>query len=184
MSKHVSQDRLALYAGGDLSIREANAVADHLSGCAECRTALAEFEEMRNLVTSSCREPELLDLYEVRERVNSRLAAAEGRKHWMWGLAGAAAMASVLVSLFIIRQQPQKSDPVQLAAQPPSPLMLPPPRLTELPIMHRGAMPHLKPGVRSVALITRAEEPPLIRMTTTDPNVVILWQSNKEEENE
>jgi anti-sigma factor RsiW len=185
MSKHVSEDRLALYLSGDLPVREANGVADHLRNCADCQASLTAFEEMRNLLGCSQAEPELCDLYEVRQRVTSQLVSQATAKRWVWGVAGGMiGVAALLVLLFAVREPPRRTDGVQLVAQLPLRVTLPAPRLIEIATLHRHVTRTRPAGLRSVALITRANEPALIRMKTADPNVVILWESNKEGENE
>lgn len=182
MSKHVSGDLLALYAGGDLPVREARTVADHVRECAACRAALAGFEEMRRLLSISFQEPAPRDVCEVRQRVISNLPGPSRANRWVWALAAAALV--VIASVFALRrQQPPTASEVPLVAQLAPPLIVAAPRLPLLPAIHHARR---KPqaGLRSVALITRADEPPLIRITTADRNVVILWESNTKGEKE
>ena len=187
MIEHVSDERLALYAGGDTTEREASAISQHLRSCEECRSAMAAFENVRDLLACSYGEPEPSDLCEIRQRIARETERAAGGNRWAWLLAGTAAAALVLISLAGIRQQrPASKTPVP-AIQLIAPPIMPAPPLVEIPTLRniaRRTVRKREAAIRSVALITRANEPSLIRMTTADPNVVILWESNNEEENE
>lgn len=179
MSEHISDGRLALYAGGDLPSCDVTTVARHLRDCARCRAALTAFEETRNLLIALHGEPETRHVYEVHQRVTSRLHAVSGRKRWAWALAAAAVVA---LAIFGLRERPKTTDSMNVVAQLPSP-PAPAPVIRSVPAVYR--IEHRrKAGLRSVALITRADQPTLIRIRTADPNVVILWESNTKGETE
>jgi hypothetical protein len=97
---------------------------------------------------------------------------------------GAAAALVLIASVFALRrQQAPRPSEVQLVAQLPPPLVMVAPRLSLAAAVHH-ARRRPQAGLRSVALITRADQPPLIRMITADPKVVILWESNTKGEKE
>ena len=187
MSEHIPEHRLALYAGRDVSEKEAAAIDTHMRDCAGCRDALDRFENLRDLLACSYPEPEPSDLREVRKRVTRETERGVGGNFWPWLLAATAAAALFFVSLLGIRQRhPPISAPVPAVQFTALPVM-PAQPVMEIPALQniaRRALPKREAAIRSVALITRANEPPLIRMTTADRNVVILWESNNEEENE
>ena len=180
MSGHVSENRLALYASGDLPVSEAARVAGHLRDCMQCRGALGAFEEARSFLIASAGDPDPRDLHEIRQRVASRLRIARPEKGWAFGFAGIAA--AIILLVFGIGHQRKTTNEVNVVAQLPPP-PVPAPVIRIVPATHR-AVRKPRAGLRSVALITRTDKPPLIRMTTADPSVVILWESNGEGEKE
>jgi hypothetical protein len=176
-SEHIREERLALCASGDLSDIE-----QHLSGCAVCQQVLAEFEQTRELLANSRCEPAEEDLQEVRTRVMSRLekqARTEHRLRWSAGVAAAAA----IFALCLFHLNPSQPTTVSLPSAPRRPM---PPATEQIarsaPDAKRKTI-HVHcvetPGLRSVALIARADGTSLIKMTTTDPNVVILLPSEE-----
>ncbi|MBV8550073.1 MAG: zf-HC2 domain-containing protein [Acidobacteriaceae bacterium] len=185
--KHVREEQLALYAGGDLASEEANTVATHLAGCPACRGALAEFRDAQAFFCSSAREPEAGELYDVRQRLVAKLERrTQGERRWVWQLAGAAVMAAVIVLAVAFEHRPavsSKAEPMVARAVAPELPVAPPP--VQQPVgmrrvtAHTRRSGHREAGIRSVSLIARADQPPVIRMTTADPNVVILWQSRE-----
>lgn len=185
MKEHACEEQLALFATGDLATDEQGTVAAHVGACAECRNTAAGFREMQGFISSGLIDPAAAELVEVRERVVAKLRQHQNMGwRWAWGLAGAAAiLALAVVPLRFEHRQPLMPTPAPTVARSV------PPRET-LPAAAETAVPHARPvrhreaGIRSVALITRANQPPLIKMTTADPNVVILWQSNQTEDEE
>jgi hypothetical protein len=60
--KHPADDKLALYAGGDLGVFERWRVRSHLNGCETCRSEIARFEAAGEVLTDEgARMPEGLD---------------------------------------------------------------------------------------------------------------------------
>ncbi len=186
--RHVSEEQLALYVDGEGWDRRSE-IEEHLCDCADCRVSLAELQESRAMLLSSFQEPADEDLRDVRLRVVRRL---EGRKRAarirIWGSVMAAAAAIVLAVLLIPRQQ--RSMPVNQSS----------PRLTiaSLQVPYRPvirlSVPHIAkyeervpakhrhtptPGLRSVTLLAEGDGRRMLRMTTADPDVVILWQLNE-----
>lgn len=181
---HVSEERLALYAGGDLSRDEARGVEEHLRSCAECRASLAEFRRDRAVLLSSLREPAVNELADVRRRLLLQLE--ERRRptgNWMWAVAVAVA-AVVVVSFLFPWQQSRKvlhpdpaitsylRAPYRQIARPTIP------NLAATVEPRQTSRKELAPGLRTVALLSEGGDPPILKMTTSDPEVVILWQLN------
>jgi len=186
MTEHIRAEQLALYAGGDLAADQSRHVAAHLSQCALCRGELAEFREVLTFAAGAVRDPEPEDLAVVRKRVNAILQTDPGgRKVWAWWLA-AAAGAVTLVVLAVGLRRPALVAPTAAPAVASSAPLHPARREVnsevattlassarrKLPRSHRGA-------IRAVTLIARDGESPIIKIMTSDPNVIILWQPNE-----
>jgi hypothetical protein len=185
MNRHISEEMLALYLSGDLPHDQNTAIGEHLSSCGECRTSLSEFNQAQSLLAEAFREPVWDDLMELRQRIADRVRARRSTQQWIWWLSGAAAM---VLFLFLGVHRPSEvayrvpvntaahvTKPRNLAPVPPEPHPSPRTRAEMVRVKRRP----VAPGIRSVALITRADQPPVIRISTTDPNVIILWQSDE-----
>ena len=181
---HVSEERLALYAGSDLSRDEAGGVEEHLRSCAECRASLAEFRHDRAVLLSSLREPAAGELADVRRRLLLQLE--EQRRatgNWMW--TAAAAVAAVVIVLFFFPWQQSRKvfhpDPAITSYLRAPYRQIARPTIPNLAatVEPRGASrKELAPGLRTVSLLSDRDGPPILKMTTSDPEVVILWQVN------
>lgn len=185
MSHHPSEETLALYASGDLDPRELAAAAAHMADCRECRATAGQFEALSRQLAEVPAEPSPEDLLEVRRRV---LRSVSSRKKWraglQWGAGLAAAAALLLVLRPSERPRPGTRTPLRTVAVTPAPPMLSTP-------MHiaaaRASAPPRKPrlrapGLQSAALITRAGQAPLIKIATSDPNVIILLPPDTEDD--
>jgi hypothetical protein len=187
MSEHIREEQIALYATGDLAAGEAIAVAAHVQDCQLCRAALAGFRETQSFVVASLIDPSGDELSEVREGIRMKLRQrSELRQHrgWAWWAVGATAAVVLIFTTFENRPvtAPKPAPPVARFVPPEVP-HLEAPRVSTI-ISHRPPLRHRDAGIRSVDLIARADQPVTIKMTTADPNVVILWQSNEEVNNE
>ena len=172
MNSHPREDALALYSTGDLEAGELKPVAEHVRECDECRDYVAEFARLEGTLASVAGEPSAEDLLDVRQRV---MRALEGttKRHIRFEWAAAVAALVALLVLLHHRERPVAeihSIPARIAtvhASEPAPKAVP-------VVRHR---PRLRaPGMRSVALVTRPGEEPLIKVATSDPKVVILLQ--------
>lgn len=181
---HVSHERLALYAGGDVSRNDAGPVEEHLRSCAECRALLAEFQGDREVLRSSLREPAADELVDVRRRVLLQLReqrSATGK--WMW--ATAVGVAAIIIAFFLFPGQQSRRvvhpDPATTSylRAPYRPIARPDiPNLAVAVGSRRRSRSELIPGLRTVSLLSEGGDPPILKMTTSDPEVVILWQLN------
>jgi anti-sigma factor RsiW len=178
---HLSEERLALHAGSDLAWDQTGAVEEHLRNCAECRASLAQFRNDRAVLLDSLREPAADELLDVRRRVLQRLEGQRPpRRDWIWGTA---AVAAIVVAMMLF---PSHSSRRKITADPAtaSYLRVPyhqvvQPSLPNIPAdvdSRRASRHRLEPGLRSVALLSQRDGPPILKMTTSDPEVVILWQ--------
>jgi hypothetical protein len=187
--EHVREEQLALYAWGDLPPQENSAVASHVGSCGQCQKVLAEFHEARSFVISALQNPGANELSEMRTRLTASLQLSQSsERRWAWWGAGVAAA----LALFILPHSFEKRPVVMKRAKPVvAPSLLresinsgPTLRIPLTPIAASRPR-HLRPqkaGIRTITLITQADQEPMIKMTTADPNVVILWQSDDKAE--
>lgn len=183
MSGHISEETLALYVGGDIASNRRGAIDAHLEVCDECRTSLSEFRHSQALFSGTFRDPAWNDLVELRQRIAGRVAGQQPYRR-QWPVYAAAAATVALCFLFSIYKRPAVTY-----RAPTITAGLTPPAQSEPKMVARAPQLHLHlaqvkyrrpaPGIRSVALITRADQPPVIRIATSDPNVIIMWQSDE-----
>lgn len=179
MNPHVPEERLALYVTGDLEAGETERIYAHLEACVDCRAVAAEFGQTCSLLSGAPDEPEPETLEETRRAVLGRLQRRRNGRAWKWALGAATAAAAIaLACLTAYRPEPAPIAPPapQIAAIPPAPRQLAaaqPARIRHR--VHRRPAP----GIRSVALIDQPHGAPLIKIATTDPNVVILLASDE-----
>ena len=183
--KHIREEQLALYAWGDRPLLESNAVTAHLQACGPCRKALSEFQEARSFVTGSLQNPGANELSEVRINLAAKLQPQQFRiSPWAWWATGIAAALGLLILPRVAEHRPvapQKIEPLMLTENinPGPPLQIP---LTPVAASRPKHLRFPKAGIRSVTLISQADREPVVKMTTADPNVVILWQLNESTE--
>lgn len=171
------EERIALYAGGDLSPREAGDVERHLAECSECREFAAAVTESLAALREVHEEPlEAAHLAAVRARV---LAQLEPKRRSAWRWAWIPALAAVLVAGFFLAGTGRApvQPPLVALAPPPAPLVPPPAPVNPEP-------PPAKKPPQRVVRVHRAKrtppsaEPLMVKLITDDPNVVIYWIAN------
>lgn len=183
--KHLSDEQLALYAWGDSEPQEQRAMADHLQDCGQCWKLLSELEEARRFITTSLQNPEQCELAEVRTRLTARLQPQQSSaSSWAWWSAGAAAALALLLLPHMTERRPSMTQTVEppILVEPLSPgptLQIP---LAPVAMSRPKHLRSPKAGIRSVTLISQTDREPIIKMTTADPNVFILWQTNERRE--
>ncbi|MBV9158070.1 MAG: hypothetical protein JO097_17525 [Acidobacteriaceae bacterium] len=179
MSMHVPEEQLALYVTADVGADESEKIEKHLQICSECRQSLSDFELSQQMFRGFCTQPSQGDLLAIRENVMRRVASRRSSTwHWKW-FAGLTT-AGIAVLLFLshpapvlnpsIRAVPAKTS---LLARSKAPAL---PPIRNVKVAHI-ARRHTAAGLRSVNLIAQANQPSLIRIATSDPQVVILLQS-------
>ncbi len=157
------EERVALYAGGDLAAEEAYRVERHLGECAGCRVfASGVRQALETLREADADLPSEAAFTAVRARVMERVAARR-RFAWVCGFVGTAAAALALVLLVGAERQPVPPPPVALVRVPAAP--------PEAFVIPKRA----KPGVRPAAETRARTEPLLIKLVTDNPDVVIYW---------
>ena len=181
MMEHIREEQLALYATGDLAPNETSAVATHVRSCETCQGTVSVFRERQGFITSALIDPAADELLEVRERVAVKLG--QSRSWAVWAAVAAAAVAALIIGV--------ENKPATVPKPVLPVVQLKPPKVPRLDIpqlrtavLHKPRVRQRHAGIRSVDLIARSDQPTLIKMTTADPNVVILWQSNEGVKNE
>jgi RNA polymerase sigma factor (sigma-70 family) len=180
MKHHMNEVRLALYLRADLSGSDQRDVARHVETCAECQNTLADLSRSYELLTGSLGEPTPAELRALRTAVAARIQARGRGPLWRrWAFAASAAVATI-----ILLSNPRQENRI------PHPPVPPPPqtslariaptvsmaRKTEIP---REPCKRTVPAARTMTLLTRADRPAWLKISTSDPNVVILWQLNE-----
>jgi anti-sigma factor RsiW len=189
MNGHVNEELLALYLRGDLPEKDQRNVARHAGDCAECQQTLADLSRSYELLTDSLEDPEQDDLAAVRAAVMLRIRPRTAvSTRWVLGLAATATL--MLAILFAWHNERQELPAVARLPRPgpPAVALLAPP--VEPPVepakmrVARAPHKHIEPGMRAARLLTQAGEPAILKMNTSDPNVVILWQLQEKEKQE
>ncbi|MDR3700642.1 MAG: zf-HC2 domain-containing protein [Candidatus Sulfopaludibacter sp.] len=170
------EERIALYAGGDLPAAEAAEVERHLGDCPGCQLFASGLKESLQLLQGIHQDPiALAHFAAVRARVMAELEGSLQpwwRKAWMYGLAVAVAAA---LFLMLALRPAAPVHPKRMAVQ----VLLPqvdvaPPE----PVVPRVIKAHgvRRPRVRPPAVVPRAPGPPIVvKLLTDDPDVVIYW---------
>lgn len=178
MNRHPAAEILALWTGADLDRDVTSELGLHLEGCAECRRKVEEIKRAQELLAASFEEPSEADLLQVRVGLRQSL---EKRRLllWCWSLAGAAA-ALVLATVGVThRSAPVAALEERTIQLPPFPIST---RVAlEVPDSKQIAKAHLQrrrteqpTGLRAVNFVSGADGSTLLRLTTADPNVIIL----------
>lgn len=180
MKHHMKEARLALYLRGDLSSADYRAVAQHVAGCSECKGKLADLSRSYELLVSSFEEPTPDELSTVRSAVVARIRTRSRGPVWrIWAVAASAVVAVILVLANLPLQTPTAQPPVASTA-PPVAIRISPPPPPMIPAPHRRIVGRAP----TMTLLTRTERPALLKINTSDPNIVILWQLNDSEKAE
>lgn len=166
------EERVALYAEGDLTQAEMQAAERHLAGCTACREFLAELKQSLAALRAAHAEPlEASAFTLVRTRVLEQIDRAGGPVRWLGWIGALAAAAAVLLILLLPRPVPKpiivKAPPLQVAAGPPAPVISP----AAKPVSRRKRRSAPRPQLRQ-------PEPLVVKLVTDDPDVVIYWIAN------
>ncbi|MGA2272883.1 MAG: zf-HC2 domain-containing protein [Bryobacteraceae bacterium] len=198
MSCAIWEERVALFAGGDLGTAEAAAVERHLSACAACSALAADLRLELDGLRAAHAEPLAAERYAaVRGRVLAELANPPRRRVvWAWAWAAALAVAAAAVLVVVMRKPaaiPPPEPPRLVAIVPKVERPAPPERGSNRSLRSRKRIgwqaeapaPLGKVGqtLSSVnqqvdPVLSRAVEDSPVRMVqlaTADPNVVIYW---------
>ena len=170
---------IALDAGADLPPRETARLQAHLETCAPCRDlarSIGESQAGLRALTEVTLDEDALARW--RRGVLARIEDQPQRRILAWRWAWAAAATMALVALFAVPRmvrRPPSLPPVSRALplaseqpQPPAPVAqaLPPASASQT-VAHHHPRRHRAPAP--------AAEPLLVKLETSDPNVVIYW---------
>jgi hypothetical protein len=159
------EERVALYAGGDLEPAGAAAVEKHLAGCSGCQVFASGMRQSVELLRESRGDlPAEAAFTAVRARVLGRIAA---RRRWGWAaaLAGIATAAACVALMLQVERRPVPKPPALIARVPRAP--------GEAFLIPRRIEP--RPVYRAKTVRAKTTSPVLIRMVSNDPDVVIYW---------
>jgi anti-sigma factor ChrR (cupin superfamily) len=176
VTDHADENQLALYSTGDLDSSQLEYLEQHVAYCPACRGRLAEFEHIQTIFLSLRSEPSPHDVCDVRTRVMQAIQnRPKPHRILQWAPAAAAVIAAIL--LFLGNQEPVAKKRVQ----PPFAVVRQAPKAASWPSAPVRAVRavrriHNRPaaGLKSIALLTAADRAPTAKITTSDPNVIIL----------
>src|SRR6476660_7251469 len=164
MKHHMNEAQLALYLRGDLSGADHRSMAQHVEGCPGCQSTLQELSQSYELLVGSFDEPTPAELRAVRSAVAARIQTRRRGAAWrVWTLAASAVVAAIIV-LVDWRPQTQVPRPPVTPAVPPLAVRISPPPLAARVMQRR----RVAPAVRTVILLTRAEQPAFLKINTPD----------------
>jgi hypothetical protein len=182
------EERIALYAGGDLAPAEAPPVERHVAECTACRVLLSGLRESLSLVREAHGEPvDAAHFAAVRARVLAELEDGPARR-WRLGWVYAMAAAAAVLLVFAWPRQAKKSvalAPVPAAkfagsgagtvvrGGPPGPALRHSRVLREAHA--RGPGSPLRTKGPAPPNPDHPGEPMVVKLLTSDPDVVIYW---------
>jgi anti-sigma factor RsiW len=184
--KHISESQLALYAGDDLTGAEREVVAQHISVCGECRKSVERLSAAAGWMKRISPEPSESNLLHVQRRIYEAVERKQHAGKTMGALAAAAVLAIVAFAYLhhVPANAPARQQPaaVSIARSGTVAKQLPQvasKSLPRAPLVRTQRKPKkhgfVRPGVTEMSVVAQNGGPPVIRMKTTDPNVVILW---------
>lgn len=172
MADHPPEGDLALYVTGDLEHSRLALTGQHAEHCAMCRERLEEFEHLHCLLESFPAEPEPPDLLAVRTGVIRALENGRRRHRVEWAVVAAAGAALLLFTFPEKRLLAPRAPAVHVQhsgearSRPSAPVRA-------VPVIRRQRRTP-RPRLVTAALLSQPGNAPVIRMTTSNPNVVIL----------
>jgi anti-sigma factor RsiW len=163
------EERIALYAGGDLPPAEAAAVERHVAECAGCQMLLGGLRASLEFVREAHGEPlEAAHFAAVRARVLAEIERGRGPRWGLaWGFALAVAAAVLLVAVWT---RPPKSMVLPMPPAPAAPLVAQAVRApAAVPARRR------RPPRQVMVKADQPAEPMVVKLLTDDPDVIIYW---------
>lgn len=186
MIKHPGEKILALYLHADVNSRERAALSAHLELCSRCQAVVADLRAAHALFVGFFGQPADEDVECVRQRIRNGLPKLQKNRpqSWQWpGLAAvfAAMLCTVVISLTMgkhsSKEAAPKAPPLQNVALIPR--VLPDLVFSTEPVSHLSSHPKQRgrdPGFRTVSFVSRSDGSSELRLTTADPNVIILLE--------
>jgi anti-sigma factor RsiW len=159
------EERIALYAGGDLAAAEAQAVERHVAECGGCQLLLSGLRESLGLLREAHGEPvEAAHFAAVRARVLAELERGPARG-WRWAWVYAMAAAAAMALLVAMRPRTEQRLALPLPHAPAAPAVA--------RVVAKAPQAHRQVAERS--------ETVLMKIETDNPDVVIYWIAEKGE---
>ena len=158
------EDRVALHAGGDLAAGESAEVERHLGECPACQMLWSGLREDLTVLQAAHAEiPGAAHFTAVRSRV---MAELERQARPWWRLKRIYAFATTVAAVVVLLAVWPHGGPVPpapriLASIPPAPAAARP-----AAAVHHRRQPRTAPAHR---------EPLVVKLQTSDPNIVIYW---------
>lgn len=179
MTGHPAAEILALWAGGDIDGDVRAELGLHLESCAECRRNVDEIRRTREILAASFEEPSETDLRQLRIGLLRSIEKRRRTARWCWSLAGAVAVLALVTMPTTHRTapiSPVAERNIQLPAFPASVhLALTLPEKKRIPAKPASrADLEQQTGLRAVNFVPGANGSTQLRLTTADPNVIIL----------
>jgi len=176
------EERIALYAGGDLQAQETADVDRHLADCEGCRDFAAGLKESLQLMRSIHEEPVAeAHFAAVRARVMGELEGSRlpwWRSAWAYGFS-AAALALFLILTLVPRRRVERPIRAEAVREQGIPAIRRDVAPAPAPL-HRvhpvHAVRHQRPlPILPVSVPPDPGPPAVVKMLTDDPDVVIYW---------
>jgi anti-sigma factor RsiW len=174
------EERLALYAGGDLPPGEAAQVERHLGECAGCQVFLSGVTAALSVLQEAhAEQPAEAHLAAVRARVLGELEHRQRRRWLVWGLAAGMAALFMIAAVAlrpVRREVPAPPLPRVAVTQPPAVHLLPNESVVPVRPARLAHRKHSRqrPAVEAPELAPQ-QEPITVKLMTDDPDVVIYW---------
>lgn len=165
------EERIALYAGGDLAEAEAQGVDRHVAECGRCQVLLSGLRESLALALEVHAEPvEEAHFAAVRARVLAEIERAPMRRWrfaWMYAMAAAAVVVSI-----VLWPRPELRLALPMPSAPIAPAVAK--VVVKAPVQRpRFRLPAFtQPGLMQSGAPTQTM---LIKFETNNPDVVIYW---------
>ena len=168
------EERIALYAGGDLAPVEAQAVERHVAECAGCHLLLSGLRESLGLLREAHAEPiGEAHFAAVRARVLSELGRGPARGwRWAWIYAPWVCTAAAVVLLLAVWPGPVQHMVVPMPAAPVAPVVAK--VIPNQVVANRVVSIHAAPLYPKISE-AKGSETVLVKLETDDPDVVIYW---------
>lgn len=168
------EERIALFAQGDLPSEELAEAERHWADCAACREFAGELQQSLAALRNAHEQP-IAEVHfkAVRARVLDQIEQPRRpARRWAW-IGGLAAAAAVVLLVTTLQPRPVPPPQVTLALPPvpDTPVLLPEP-------LAAPATPKRRAPVRRVRKPSPPEAPLMVKLITDDPNVVIYWIAN------
>ena len=183
---HIDERVLALLDSGDLDARTAAEAELHLRQCPSCKALSAAFVSSAQWLRALGADPEANELAALAEGALAKITARRPQRGLWLAAPGVAAAIVLGALLFTLQQSNPVAVPPRIAQVPAPPATQATPAAPKIAKVDPGfksvrAKTRARPDrlrLESVSLISQKDGPPILKMKTNDPNVVILWVMN------